>query len=385
MIKNSIINKIILPPMAVMFFLVFIMPSKSKAAEVRSNVISFGGKAYSLTFSDDFDFFDDTKWAYLPEIERADVGGVWRDSCSSVRDGNYVITCSTSEDGTPISGGIRSTGKYEQTRGLYHIRFKVEKADGLWYAFWLLTDKMNDDSVGCGATDGAELDIFEIVPNTREFCMSVHWDGYGDALKSRFETDYIDDDFYDRYHDAWYVWDEKGYRLYLDGTDEAHCRFRFSGKEYGEGTCAVPCDMIISAEYGKWGGEVNKSMLPAHFYVDSVEVYSEIKDVSINEKGFKSGAYGVYIGQDDFKKLKKKARNKKTIVIEGQSFTKKQIKALKKGGRKVYSYLNVGSVETYRPYFKQFKDYCLKQYEHWEDEYWIDVSKKKWQDFIVDT
>ena len=239
-----------------------IEPSKNDAPaanESSSDEIILDGKKYALAFSDDFDFFDTDKWAYCPEQERQDAGGKWKNSCTGVIDGNLVISCEMDANGIPISGGIRSTGAYERTFGLYHIRFKAEKADGLWYAFWLLTDKMSDSTVGNGAADGAELDIFELVPHTEEFCMSVHWDGYGKDLKSCCELFYVDNDFYDSYHDLWYLWDEDGYRLYLDGTDEAHLKFDFPGVKYGDGTCAVPCDMIISAEYGKWGGNIDKS------------------------------------------------------------------------------------------------------------------------------
>ena len=46
-----------------------------------------------------------------------------------------------------------------------------------------------------------------------------------------------------------------------------------AGDEYGDGTCAVPCDMIISAEFGSWGGDIDTAQLPAHFYIDHVRVY----------------------------------------------------------------------------------------------------------------
>lgn len=187
-----------------------------------------------------------------------------------------MISCDIADDGTPLSGGIRSTGDYERTFGLYNLRFKAEKADGLWYAFWLLTDKMDESTVGNGATDGAELDIIELVPHTGELCMSVHWDGYGKDLKSCCEVTHVTDDFYNSYHDLWYLWDEYGYRLYIDGLDDEHLVFDFPGNEYGDGVCAVPCDMIISAEYGTWGGDIDKAQLPAHFYVDHVRVYQEV-------------------------------------------------------------------------------------------------------------
>ena len=140
--------------------------------------LSFNGKKYICTFSDEFESekLDNHNWYYCPQQQRQDAGGWWSNSCSTFEDGNYVITCTTKEDGTPISGGIRSRGKFQQTYGLYNIRFKVEKAEGLWYAFWLMTDKMGDTTtVGNGATDGAEIDIIEIVPHEKSYYTTIHW------------------------------------------------------------------------------------------------------------------------------------------------------------------------------------------------------------------
>ena len=249
-------------------------------------MVTFAGKNYELTFRDDFETgkLDTKKWRYSPEMERQDAGGWWKKKCSKVENGNYVCTCKIDDDGTPISGGIQTNGKFEQTYGLYHIRFKIEKAYGLWYAFWLLNDGMENDHKGDGsAKDGAELDIFEIVPgadrenNRADFGMSVHWDGYDDKnLKSASDfTKYLYDDFYDKYHDVWYLWDETGYKFYMDGTAKENLVFDFPAEKYGKEACAVPSYMIISAEYGIWGGEIDPNMLPAHFYVDLVEVYKE--------------------------------------------------------------------------------------------------------------
>lgn len=73
----------------------------------------------------------------------------------------------------------------------------------------------------------------------------------------------------------------------------------------------------------------------------------------------------------------------KKVVVDVQYYYPNEIKKLKAGGRKVYSYMSIGSLETYRPYYKRFKKYTLGRYDNWADERWIDVSKKPWQDFIV--
>lgn len=47
-----------------------------------------------------------------------------------------------------------------------------------------------------------------------------------------------------------------------------------------------------------------------------------------------------------------RVKNNKSIVVDVQYYYPNQIKALKSGGRKVYSYMSIGSLETYRPYYK---------------------------------
>lgn len=78
-----------------------------------------------------------------------------------------------------------------------------------------------------------------------------------------------------------------------------------------------------------------------------------------------------------------RVKNNKSIVVDVQYYYPNQIKALKSGGRKVYSYMSIGSLETYRPYYKKFKGHTMGRYKNWGDELWMDVSYKPYQDFIV--
>jgi len=92
--------------------------------------------------------------------------------------------------------------------------------------------------------------------------------------------------------------------------------------------------------------------------------------------------YGVFIGisKEDGIKL----NNYKVLVLEPTEFNKDDIKKLHEKNKKIYAYLNIGSLENYRPYYEEYKDKTLGTYENWEDEYWIDVSDKEWQNLIVD-
>ena len=92
--------------------------------------------------------------------------------------------------------------------------------------------------------------------------------------------------------------------------------------------------------------------------------------------------YGVFIGigKEDGMKL----NNYEVLVLEPTEFNKDDIKKLHEKNKKIYAYLNIGSLENYRPYYDKFKDKILGNYENWEDEYWMDVSDKKWQNLVVD-
>ncbi len=96
--------------------------------------------------------------------------------------------------------------------------------------------------------------------------------------------------------------------------------------------------------------------------------------------------YGVYIGATA-EQLHAKLDNDKDIglaIIDAQYVSSEDMIALKSGGRRVYSYLNIGSIEEFRDYYSSFSDITLAPYENWPGEYWIDVSEEKWQDYICD-
>ena len=73
-----------------------------------------------------------------------------------------------------------------------------------------------------------------------------------------------------------------------------------------------------------------------------------------------------------------------TVVIDAQYFSAEEIMSFKESGHKVYSYINVGALEDYRDYYSKYEYLALGDYEHWDEEVWIDVSSEEWQRFILD-
>lgn len=91
--------------------------------------------------------------------------------------------------------------------------------------------------------------------------------------------------------------------------------------------------------------------------------------------------YGVFLSLDasDIKKI----AGYRTVVIDAQYFSKKDIAYLKQQGCTVYSYLNIGSLEKFRKYYDTYSNLALGDYEHWEEEQWMDVSQAEWQKFLT--
>lgn len=106
-----------------------------------------------------------------------------------------------------------------------------------------------------------------------------------------------------------------------------------------------------------------------------------------NEYKMENSDYGVFIGADKetLNTILDDSGNYEIAVIEGQEFSSDEISGFKVGGRRIYSYINIGSIETFRPYYTDFENDILGKYENWPDEYWIDVSDKRWQDHISET
>ncbi len=97
-------------------------------------------------------------------------------------------------------------------------------------------------------------------------------------------------------------------------------------------------------------------------------------------KTLEKNDYGVFLNADasSLERFKKYD----LIVIDAQYFTKKDIESLHQNGTKVYTYLNIGSVENFREYYKTYEKFTIGKYEHWDEEKWVDVSVPAWQKFI---
>lgn len=108
----------------------------------------------------------------------------------------------------------------------------------------------------------------------------------------------------------------------------------------------------------------------------------KVKTLEKNDYGktLEKNDYGVFLNADASSLERFKRYD--LIVIDAQYFTKKDIESLHQNGTKVYTYLNIGSVENFREYYKTYEKFTIGKYEHWDEEKWVDVSVQAWQKFI---
>lgn len=231
--------------------------------------ISVNGIEYELTFEDDFegDRLDQTKWHLAPEWQRQDIGGYWRDSMTEVKDSNLVLWANIDDDGTPISGAIRSKGIFEQAFGYFECRMKFHKTTGFWGAFWMMCgDVCKEDG---SAESGVEIDIIESgYRNKGAVNHALHWDGYGDAHKQLAQIIPDEGQYDGKYHTYALQWTKDAYIFFIDGKETwrtSEC-----------GICDKPGYLKVTTEFGTWATPIVESELPDCVKVDYVRVYKEV-------------------------------------------------------------------------------------------------------------
>ncbi len=243
---------------------------------------------FELTWSDEFegDALDTTKWEYLYSASgNAFVrkGGYWHKDMVSVSDGNlHIKTVNYTEgyngNGLPgwYTGALTTKGLFEQIHGYFEIRCILPAGYGVWSAFWLNGEEMS--KVDSSGKDGAEIDVFESAYYpSRMVSSNVHYDGYGEDLKSLgAQKAFLKaNNPYEEYNTYGFEWNEDEYIFYING--EETCRTDFGGASL------APEYLIASVEVGgsngvaaeSWAGpdaDVNTDGV-TDFIVDYVRVY----------------------------------------------------------------------------------------------------------------
>lgn len=156
------------------------------------------------------------------------------------------------------SGAVHTQGKFDFLYGKAEMRAKLPAGQGMFPAFWMMTDKEN--------TWLPEIDIMEMLghkPN--QVWMVSHWLGEDGKLKS-VSTSFQGPDFSQDFHTFGIEWTPQSIKWFIDDME----RFSISRNIPGESMYLY----LNTAVGGNWpGAPDHTTVFPVSFEIDYVRVY----------------------------------------------------------------------------------------------------------------
>ena len=177
------------------------------------------------------------------------------------------------------SARIQSKNKFSVQYGKIEARMKLPMGQGLWPAFWMLGQNIDDVSwPQCG-----EIDIMEHVNNNPYINGTVHWYQNGhQSSGSSISTDIT------QFHLYSIEWDEDKIQWFVDGI--LYKTFNIQNSVHN--AFHQPFFIIMNvAVGGLWPGSPdNTTIFPAEMVVDYVRVYQP-ETVGISENNLKENLF----------------------------------------------------------------------------------------------
>lgn len=255
--------------------------------------------SYHLTFNDEFDSFNASRWQTSDFWGMRNNGGDFQDQWFSdpstapsgftaynpfIPSGNGTLTIRAQPTpagnysyGLPyVSGQLTTAHKFTQRYGYFELRAKLPPGKGLWSRFWLLTD----DGVWPG-----EYDIFEVLG--KENPVTVHQTThYRNATSSRGVDGFaatninpVDGNF----HTYGFLWTPETITWYVDGQPTLSQVNRINIPMY------TLIDLVVGKDPNNWwpGNPDATTPWPADIELDYFRVYSN--DPSLPRVNLPSG------------------------------------------------------------------------------------------------
>ena len=254
-------------PGVLVFVTVWVSSALGQGAKIADELPPLpAGKSLKLVWHDEFDGkkLDASKWDVPPDGKRRDA---WWMGKAVTLDGKGHLVIRTFKDGDRyVDGCVRTQGKFEHAFGYYVARIKLQNQPGHWSAFWMMGRGVG--KIGDEGRDGTEIDIMEKPWLDDRVQHALHWDGYGDAHKSKGKVSKVPG-VMEGYHTFGLLWTPEEYVFCVDGKE--------TWRTKAGGVCQVPLYLKLSDEVGKWGGDIRQAKLPDQFVVDHVRVYDVVE------------------------------------------------------------------------------------------------------------
>lgn len=188
-----------------------------------------------------------------------------------VEDGMLKITAikESYQGSSYTSARLKTEGLFEQAYGRFEARMKLPYGQGMWPAFWLLGNDINE----VGWPQCGEIDIMEYKgQNPTNILGSVHGPGYSSSASITKEFTIPNDRFDTDFHVFGIEWTPNSIKYYVDNILYNEIT---SDDVTGEWVFDHPFYMIINlAVGGNFVGTPNENtVFPQTMYIDYVRVY----------------------------------------------------------------------------------------------------------------
>ncbi len=236
---------------------------------------------YTMVWNDEFEGEmgeapDSNKWTY--DLGNNDGWGngefqVYTDNAENVSldgEGNLVITAIRIGN-SYTSARVKTQGLFAQQYGKFEARLKTPYGPGIWPAFWMLGDNIEED----GWPQCGEIDIMEMKGHQPNIMYgSLHGPGYssGDAISALYGLE--NGRFDSEYHTYSVEWGEDFIDFFVDG-------FWFQsvspGDLTGDWVYDHPFFLILNVSVGGSfvGFPTDQTPFPQSMIIDYVRVYQE--------------------------------------------------------------------------------------------------------------
>ncbi|MCD8299108.1 MAG: glycoside hydrolase family 16 protein [Opitutae bacterium] len=193
----------------------------------------------------------------------------------TVRTGNLIlrgkVNPSPKKDPVPyITGGVWTKDKYSFLYGKIEIRAKMDCAQGVWPAIWLLPAKPNRKW-----PDDGEIDIVEHLNFDDIAYQTIHTKFTKSGAKgpNSASTGKINRNDYNVYG---MVWTPDKIELYINGEKTLSYPRVPDAQSKGQWPFTEPFFILIDMQIeGSWVGKANPKQLPVEMRVDWVRVYRD--------------------------------------------------------------------------------------------------------------
>ncbi|MFA5033732.1 MAG: family 16 glycosylhydrolase [bacterium] len=234
-------------------------------------------QAWNLLWSDEFDSANvnptnwtyDTGFSYNNELEYY----TSRPKNVKIQNGNLLIIAKKEvyNGANYTSARLKTDGLQTWTYGKFEARIKLPVGKGIWPAFWLLGQSVNQ----IGWPKCGEIDIMEHINTETLIYGTMHWDNGGHQQSGSYTSCNVT-----QYHIYSIEWNANAIKWFLDGTK--FFETNISGGINGTQELHLPFYIILNlAVGGNWPGNPDGTTpFPDTMFVDYVRVY---EDVAVEE------------------------------------------------------------------------------------------------------